>query len=72
MRTQIKISIVLTIMLSLTACDYLGSYTFIVKNDTGELVELRFKYESTYYSTDEEFGQYVTIYPGKEEVVRII
>jgi hypothetical protein len=43
------------ILLTLFSCDYQGSYTFKAKNETSKNIEFRFYYESSQYSSSEEY-----------------
>lgn len=52
------------------SCDYLGSYTFKIKNATQETITLKFRNESNSY--DEENKEEVILLPTEEKIVRII
>jgi len=54
------------------SCDYQGTYTFEVKNETSNRIELRFENENYYYSSDEEYKDTVSLSTGEEKIIRII
>jgi len=60
------------ILLTLFSCDYQGSYTFKAKNETSKNIEFRFYYESSQYSSSEEYGQTINLSQGEEKIIRII
>jgi len=53
------------------SCDYLGTYTFIVKNETQETITLKFLNKSSYRDPDEN-KEVVILRPTDEKTVRIL
>lgn len=56
----------------IVSCDYQGTYTFKVKNETSHQIELRFEYENYYHSSTEEYKDTVSLKPDEEKIIKII
>jgi hypothetical protein len=56
----------------IVSCDYQGTYTFKVKNETSNQIEFKFENESNYYSSTEEYKDTVSLSPNEEKIIRII
>lgn len=62
----------LILLIGFIGCDYQGTYTFEVKNETSKQLTFRFENKSYYFSSTEEFKDTVSLYPDEEKIIRII
>jgi hypothetical protein len=62
----------LTILFVFSGCDYQGSYTFKVKNETSKLITIKFSNNPSYVYGSSENSEEVTISPQEEKIVREI
>lgn len=53
-----------------SSCDYIGNYTFTVKNSTEKTITLKFSNEP-HYDIDENKEE-IILYPAEEKTVRLI
>ncbi|MBS2099612.1 hypothetical protein [Carboxylicivirga linearis] len=69
---MMKILYIIVFSFLIVSCDYQGTFTFKVKNETSYQIGLIFENENTYYSSTEEFNDTVFVKPNEEKTIRII
>jgi hypothetical protein len=62
----------LIILFVLSGCDYQGSYTFKVKNESSKEITLKFSNNPSYVYGSSDNREEVTILPQEENIVRVI
>jgi len=53
-----------------SGCDYMGSYTFKVRNETQETITLKFEHDALPYQTENK--KEIILLPAEEKVIRVI
>lgn len=62
--------VTLLVLLSLSGCDYQGSFTFKIKNEIQKEITIKFHYDCLSPNFDNQ--KEVTILPNEEKIVRLI
>jgi hypothetical protein len=68
--------LIAAVLLSLISCDFQGSYTFKIKNETTKSIEVRFWNNDTYQlnnnDTSRVYKERVLILNGQDKIIRVI